>query len=77
MPTVLFIQGYRIGFFSADQDEPPHVHVTKAGCVAKFWLEPLQLATNIGFRRHELNEIVRLVEAHRTRLLEAWHEYFG
>jgi hypothetical protein len=44
MPTVLQIQGYRIGFFSADGDEPPHVHVSKAGKVAKFWLNPVQLA---------------------------------
>ena len=29
MPTILRIKGYRIGFFSADGDEPPHVHVDK------------------------------------------------
>jgi hypothetical protein len=44
MPTVLRIKGYRIGFFSADGDEPPHVHVAKSGNIAKFWLGPVQLA---------------------------------
>jgi hypothetical protein len=76
-PTVLFIQGYRVVFFSADHDEPPHVHVSKAGCAAKFWREPLQLAANFGLRRHELGDIVRLLPAHQPRLIQAWHEYFG
>ena len=77
MPTVLRIQGYRIGFFSADGDEPPHVHVSKAGCQCKFWLEPVQLADNAGFARHDLREIDSLLAAHQQQLLNAWHEYFG
>ena len=57
MPTVLRIKGYRIGFFSADADEPPHVHVDKGGGQAKFWLEPLQLAKDAGLSRRQLNEV--------------------
>jgi hypothetical protein len=77
MPTVLRIQGYRIGFFSADGDEPPHVHITKDTRTAKFWLSPIQLATNVGFSRQKLNDIVHLLEQHQNELLNAWHEYFG
>ena len=77
MPTVLRIKGYRVGFFSADGDEPPHVHVSKASNAAKFWLEPAQLAKNAGFSRHELNEINDILTTHQQELLRAWHEYFG
>lgn len=77
MPTVLRIKGYRIGFFSADGDEPPHVHITKAENTAKFWLDPVQLADNTGFARHELNEIYDLVHEHQQELIGAWNEYFG
>jgi len=28
-----------------------------------------------GFKEHELNQIARLVEEHRT-VLDAWHDYF-
>jgi predicted nucleotidyltransferase len=45
--------------------------------VAKFWLDPMVLATNRGFAGHELNQIARLVMKHEPTLLEAWHEYFG
>lgn len=77
MPTVLRIKGYRIGFFSADGDEPPHVHADKGGNQAKFWLEPLQLAKNAGFSRSELGEIYDLLREHRQELLMKWNEYFG
>jgi len=36
MPTILRLLGYRIGFYSAEPNEPPHVHVVKAGHEAKF-----------------------------------------
>jgi len=50
------------------------VHVHKAGCEAKFWLRPLQLSWNKGFRDGELREIARILEEHETQLLEAWNE---
>ena len=77
MPTVLRIKGYRIGFFSADGDEPPHVHIAKDDNQAKFWLDPVQLAKNVGFSRHELNEVHDIVTEQQQNLLRAWHEYFG
>ena len=77
MPTVLRLNGYRFGFFSADGDEPAHLHVSKAGAQAKFWLRPVALADNYGFRRHELREIETILTEQQTILLQAWHEYFG
>jgi hypothetical protein len=74
VPTVLREKGYRIGFYSSEPDEPAHVHVHKAGSEAKFWLTPLQLCWNKGFRDNELREIARILEAHETQLLEAWNE---
>jgi hypothetical protein len=60
VPTILRIHGFRIGFFQADLAEPPHVHVRKQGGDAKVWLEPVEVAGSRGFRRHELNEAVRI-----------------
>ncbi|HEY5042661.1 MAG TPA: DUF4160 domain-containing protein [Verrucomicrobiae bacterium] len=71
------IKGFRIGFYSADFDEPPHVHVDKGGNQTKFWLEPLQHAKNAGFARSELGEIYDLLREHRQELLTKWNEYFG
>lgn len=41
MPVILRVKGYRFWFYEADLDEPPHVHVGKAGMEAKYWLNPV------------------------------------
>jgi hypothetical protein len=72
MPVVLRVKGYRFWFYEADVNEPPHIHVGKAGMEAKYWLNPISSANVRGFRPHELNEIERIVVDHRDDLLEAW-----
>ena len=74
MPTILRLYGYRIGFYSAEPDEPAHVHVVKAGSEAKFWLDPVRLARNKGFREADLEQILELLESNRETLLKAWNE---
>ncbi len=76
MPTVLRIGPYSFVFFSSDRVEPVHIHVKRDGDVAKFWLNPIELARNRGFAEHEVIEIGKLVAEHRELLIEAWHEYF-
>jgi hypothetical protein len=77
MPTVPIIGPYRFFFYSADGDEPAHVHVERDSCEAKYWLNPVKLQSNRGFRRNELTKIYRLILKHQTLLLYHWHEYFG
>jgi len=77
MPTVLRVGRYRFAFFSNEGQEPPHVHVKAESDQAKFWLDPIELASNFGFRAHELNEIERITREHQTELIEAWNEHFS
>jgi hypothetical protein len=76
MPTVLRVGSYRFFFYSADADEPPHIHVEQSGNAAKFWIEPVRLAWSSGFRRAELREIERMVVESAPTLLEAWYGFF-
>ena len=77
MPALLRVRAYRFFFFSLEGREPPHIHVAHAGRYAKFWLEPVELANNRGFRGHELTEIGKIVIENREFFLEKWHEYFS
>lgn len=77
MPTVLQVGPYSFIFFSSDRGEPAHIHVKRDRQLVKFWLSPVSLAKNRGFKDHELNDIVRLVEEHEQTLLEVWHDYFN
>lgn len=38
---------------------------------AKFWLSPISLARNIGFKAHELTKIQKLVVEHQAEITEA------
>jgi hypothetical protein len=77
MPTVLRSGPYRFYFYSHEPNEPPHIHVDRDDLSAKFWLDPVQLGANFGFRAHELREIQSLVVSFGTKFLEAWSEFFG
>jgi len=77
MPTVLRSGPYRFYFYSHEPNEPPHIHVDRDDLSAKFWLDPVQLARNFGFRASELRTVQSMVTEHQEELLEAWHEFFG
>lgn len=77
MPTVLRITGFRFFFYSDEGSEPPHIHVERSDEVAKFWLEPVELASSSGFSAKEINQLRKLVTENQTRLVQSWHEYFN
>lgn len=77
MPTILREGPYRLFWYSHELGEPPHVHIDRHECSAKFWLQPVGLARNLGYPAHELRTIRNIVESHQDKLLEAWNGYFG
>ncbi len=77
MPVLLRVRGYRFFFYSLEDREPPHIHVAHAGRYAKFWLDPVALASNRGFRSYELTVIRELVLENRDLFVEKWNVYFS
>lgn len=75
MPVVLRVAGYKFFFYQADLvNEPPHVHVTKEGNEAKFWLDPIKVVREGKFRKSDLRDIERIIEGNQQFLLKVWHE---
>jgi len=77
MPTVLRIGPYRFLFYASDGDEPIHVHVLRDDEMAKFWLQPVRLAVNIGFPSKELRQIEKLIEENKPEIERKWNEFFS
>lgn len=72
-----FIKRGRTGFiYSADRNEPAHVHVERDANRAKFWLAPVRLARSGGFGAAELLRIERHVIERESVFLRAWDEHF-
>ena len=74
---MLRIEGFRFYFYSHEPNEPPHVHVDKAGASAKVWLEPVGLARNTGFKPRDLRTVLAYTDRNSPQLLEAWRDFFG
>ncbi|WP_337176909.1 DUF4160 domain-containing protein [Paludisphaera sp.] len=77
MPTVLRSGPYRAYFYSHDLMEPPHVHVDRDDRSAKFWIDPVSLARNLGFKPSELRTIERLLADNQPVLMAAWRAHLG
>ncbi len=78
MPTVLQTEGYKFKFYSNENEEPPHIHITKGNGNAKFWLVPdVEEVYFYGFTVREQRRIRELVVQHQQTLINAWYEYFG
>ena len=76
MPTVLRKYGIRFHFYGSDMDEPPHIHASGHGGVAKVWLTPIEFAEHQGFKTSNLKRILEVANEHRDEFLEAWDEFF-
>jgi 3-methyladenine DNA glycosylase AlkD len=75
MPVILRILGYKFFFYQADlANEPAHVHVGKDGNEAKFWLAPVKVAREGGFRKSDLRDIERIIDSNLEFLLNAWEK---
>ncbi len=78
MPTVPGMTGpYRFFFYSFDCNEPRHVHVRRDKAVCKFWLDPVDLASNSGFKPKELSRIRTIILDNLDLFREAWDEHCG
>lgn len=77
MPAILRLGPYRFFFFSNENGEPAHIHIQRERMLAKFWLQPVALASSTRFPPKELRKLEQLVHENRTFLLESWNEYFS
>ena len=80
MPTIFRHDGFRFFFYSNEGDprEPLHVHVIKGDGEAKFWLSPMiSVAESAGFDARTLRNLAVVIEANRSVIEKAWHDYFS
>lgn len=76
MPTVFRYKKYRF-YFSSRENSLIHIHVESGDKNAKFWLDPVALSKNVGYRTRELKEIEELILENLEILKEKWYEHFS
>ncbi len=76
MPTITYVNGYRLYFVSFDGSEPMHVHVRKDSRNAKVWIKAKEFSWS-QFKEHENAEILRILGDNDNLIQEKWDEHFG
>ncbi len=75
MPTVMRKDGYRFFFFS-DEHDPEHIHIEKGESYVRIEIESMKVTHRYKISSKEVNRLIKLVEQHKTELMEAWNEHF-
>ena len=84
MPKALLdFMGYCICFWSNENDEPVHVHISKgsqAENATKFWIKrnDIELVHNKGqIPNNDLRKIQKYLWANRDTIIARWYQHFG
>jgi hypothetical protein len=75
VPTLLLKDGFKF-FFYANEHEPQHIHIERAGEFAKIELATLRVINNY-MKPKELKKALLIVEADQHNFIRAWNEYFN
>jgi len=79
----LNVIGYKIYFWSNENDEPIHVHISKGKLTqnsTKIWLTKAGgciVANNKSkISEHELNKLLSIISKHYFLIISKWKEYY-
>jgi Domain of unknown function (DUF4160) len=81
MPTVLYLQGWRLFFYSNEGNEPMHIHAVKGGAECKYWLHQDTFDISEAFQYNCTpamhREIRQIIFEHFDQITAPWRESFG
>ena len=80
MPTILYIYGWRLFFYSNEMKEPIHIHVQKGDIQGKFWLmiDEIEIieAFSYNFTPASKREIKKIILKNFDIIVDAWFNHF-
>ncbi len=81
MPTVLFILGWRLYFYSNESLEPIHIHAEKGDMECKFWILTEEIEIKEAFAYNmavsDKKQIKKIIYQHFDLIVDAWNSYFN
>ena len=81
MPTILSILGWRLFFYSNENNEPIHIHAQKAESECKFWIKEIEFdieeAYSYNLSPQLRKEIRKIIFQHFDYIVAEWNKYFN
>ncbi len=75
MPTILIQEGFRFHFFSNENNEPPHIHVTGKGGEIKIWIPSLVVEFSYGLSPSEQRKALEITKQNVKLFAGKWNEF--
>ena len=80
MPTVIYIFGWRLFFYSNESAEPIHIHAEKGDMECKFWIMAEEVEIKEAFAYNltpaARKEVKKIIYQHFDLIIEAWNIHF-
>jgi hypothetical protein len=77
MFTLLKLDGFKFYFWTQENFEPAHFHVSKGASSAKWFLDPLKEAWTKGMTDEDKARVAELATANAGKWLEEWKRVMG
>ena len=81
MPTILSILGWRLFFYSNENNEPIHIHAQKADSECKFWIKETEFdiveTYSYNLSPQLRKEIRKIIFQHFDYIVAEWNKYFN
>lgn len=83
MPSIFEIIGYKIYFWSNENNEPIHIYISKGNPVAnstKVWITKnggcILANNNSRIPQNDLNKLLPIIAEHYFLIVSKWKEYY-
>jgi len=80
MPTILLISGWRLFFWTNENNEPMHIHAEKGDMECKYLLDvdnyEIMPALEYNITPQGRREIKRIIYDHFDYIVDEWNRYF-
>ena len=83
MPSIFESNGYKIYFWSNENNEPIHIHLSKGKMIAnstKIWLTKsggcILVNNNSKIPQNELSKLLDVIAKHYFLIVAKWKEYY-
>jgi Domain of unknown function (DUF4160) len=81
MPTILYLDGWRLFFYSNERNEPPHIHARKGDVECKYWLYPDKFDIDEAFAYNasppDLRAVRKIIFEHFDYIIGEYEKLHG
>jgi hypothetical protein len=81
MPTILYMMGWRLFFYSGEQEEPIHIHAKKGDMDCKYWLDQELFEIRSSFEYNmsprDVREIKKIIFQNFDYIISEWNKFHG